>query len=458
MRVPLNANLIWGIGNMILGLLAPMLITLGDFGILASMEQSIVQDDSGFLLLASMKLVALNTLRVLPIYTGTLLLAEGLGFPDTDRSRYARFIPLIVIPAVYQVIEFSYGIIYDLGIPAISLIIAIILVSGFREMARSVIHKAIVFALLLLGVEWLDIVPMLSPYGFGRGEVSFEIKHIAVFIGSEHILNIVGIMMFLVFSLNGFLMSRLLIAYTREIETAERSLRLERLASELKLQSIDNRSLREKQALVHDLKTPLTTIQGLAGVISLSQDRLHKEYADYISDAVDKMSRMIDELLKDDNRQAIEVKELVDYALAHVPLLSCLQEFSLKIDEPSALINVNKIKMARAIINLLENALAAVDSLNGRIKLSVIADNLNVKIIIEDNGSGLSPENLQSIWEIGFSTKGSSGLGLAFVKDAVETNEGTVEINNNDKGVIATITLPRCNYDCRQKGEGSCDR
>lgn len=449
MRIPLNASLLWGIGNMILGLFMPSLITVEDFGILASMEQSIEQHDSGFLLLASLKLVALNILRVIPIYTGTLLLAEGLGFNDTARTKYARFIPLFVIPAIYQVIEFSYGITYDLGIPSISLIVAIILVSGFREMARSITHKAIVFALLLLGVEWLDIVPMLTGYGFGRGEISFEIKHIAAFIGSEHILNVVGIMMFLVFISNGFLMARLLTAYTGEIETAEKSLRLERLENELKLHSIDTRSLREKQALVHDLKTPLTTIQGLAGVIALSQDQDYREYGNYISDTVDKMSRMIDELLTDDTRQTIEIKELIDYSLSHVPRLSNIAEFVLSIDQPSALIHVNKIKMARAIINLLENALAALDSQYGRIKLSVVTDDSHVAIHIEDNGSGL-PEQGELIWEIGFSTQKSSGLGLAFVKDTINSNGGTVDIcNSAGKGAIATITLPRWQYDHR---------
>lgn len=96
------------------------------------------------------------------------------------------------------------------------------------------------------------------------------------------------------------------------------------------MKSIENRSLREIQSLVHDLKTPLTSIQGLAGVISITdQAELSKKHANYISNMVDKMNIMINEILQEESKQVIKIQELVEYAVAHVPALDGIEKFTL---------------------------------------------------------------------------------------------------------------------------------
>ena len=83
---------------------------------------------------------------------------------------------MLLIPAVYQAIRLIYGISYDLGTPAAAMILAIIVMNHMRDMGRNPLHKIVVFSLLLFGVEWLDIVPKLNGFGFGRGAVSQDIK------------------------------------------------------------------------------------------------------------------------------------------------------------------------------------------------------------------------------------------------------------------------------------------
>ena len=66
------------ISLIVLGLVMPALVTVHDFGIIPLIHQAILEGDSGYLLMATAKLVLLNTLRALPHYLGVFLLAELL--------------------------------------------------------------------------------------------------------------------------------------------------------------------------------------------------------------------------------------------------------------------------------------------------------------------------------------------------------------------------------------------
>ena len=104
---------------------------------------------------------------------------------------------------------------------------------------------------------------------------------------------------------------------------------------------------------------------------------------------------------------------------------------------------VNRIKMSRALINLLENAMDAVDPVHGEITVSVLRQDASVLLEVADNGVGILPDHSELIWEPGFSTKQSSGFGLSFVKEIVEKNGGTIRMESLERcGARVGITLP----------------
>lgn len=428
-----------GILLILLGLLAPTVLTVKMFGIFPLMAESLERASSGALMLACFKLVVLNTLRALPLYSGTLLLAQGAGGFLPGAAKTLLLIPLVVIPVAYELVKLFYGIAYDLGIPAISLILAILLMTKLENMTRKVLHKILVLGLLLFGVECLDIVPMLSDFGFGRGEMSTDLKKIAAFLEFEELLDITGLAMFFICAANSFILAQLLSIYTRDLRIAEQN----QLYSELRLQSLENRFLREMQSLVHDLKTPLTSIQGLAGVLAISSgSELHRQYAARIVGACETLSMMISEMLCDDTRQVISIRELVDYATAHVPELSSIKSCRIEIPAIPPCVRVNRIKMCRALINLLENAIDAVDLKHGEITVTVATEEQTVNLTIADNGIGILPVHAELVWEPGFSTKQSSGFGLPFVREIVEKNGGTIVIESlEQRGTRVIISL-----------------
>ena len=101
----------------------------------------------------------------------------------------------------------------------------------------------------------------------------------------------------------------------------------------------------------------------------------------------------------------------------------------------------------RVFTNLLSNAISYGKE-NGYVKISLNRDDNNVIIKIEDNGIGISEDNLEKIWIRFFQVDPSrstenSGLGLSMVKGIIESHKGSVSVESVlNKGTIFTIYLP----------------
>jgi two-component system nitrogen regulation sensor histidine kinase NtrY len=198
--------------------------------------------------------------------------------------------------------------------------------------------------------------------------------------------------------------------------------------------------------IAHEVKNPLTPIQ-------LSAQRLRKKYLDKLDDEAkvvfDKCTNVI-------ISQAIELKHLVDefsnFARMPIPRLRPTRldyltddilavyregqpkiEFNLNVQEnlPDALLDPDQIK--RALINLLDNAVASMPD-GGRIDIQIKynTDKNEIYLIVSDTGSGILPEDLSRIFEPYFSKrKGGTGLGLAIVNSIVADHNGRIMVENN---------------------------
>ncbi|MDF2671851.1 MAG: hypothetical protein K0R09_116, partial [Clostridiales bacterium] len=115
-----------------------------------------------------------------------------------------------------------------------------------------------------------------------------------------------------------------------------------------------------------------------------------------------------------------------------------------KISDELPDIYVNKIRIARAIINILENAIIVPHKkLYKHIIFEVKPVDNGISIIVEDNGIGIEELDLPLIWEVGFSKNNTSGLGLPFAKQIIEDNEGTIGVKSKpNQGTTFTIFLP----------------
>ncbi|MFH0920625.1 MAG: ATP-binding protein [Fibrobacterota bacterium] len=106
----------------------------------------------------------------------------------------------------------------------------------------------------------------------------------------------------------------------------------------------------------------------------------------------------------------------------------------------------NALRIEQVLINLIVNALDAIEEI-GKGTLGIkVSKNEQVSVIIEDTGRGIPPHCLESIWEPFFTTKPTgkgTGLGLSISYNIIKTHGGSIKAENRDAGGARfTLLLP----------------
>lgn len=105
----------------------------------------------------------------------------------------------------------------------------------------------------------------------------------------------------------------------------------------------------------------------------------------------------------------------------------------------------DRTQMIRVITNLVKNAIQAEKGEGGlMVNVRVTKQNKSIKIAVSDNGRGISEENKAKVFEPKFTTKTSGmGLGLAMVKQIVESFGGTIDLESQmNKGTTIYVSIP----------------
>lgn len=438
-----------GLGLVVLGLWMPALINVRNFGILETMYHALHTDEKMDLILAALKLVTLNSLRGIPHYVGVFFVAESLEFRLKDRNFWPINACLILaaLQATYWGIEALHHIHYDFGIPAVTVATMVILFEQRDYRYIGLQKKAMIIAVALTALQFLDVMPAARALPIGRGETSRDIKLMAMLLEGETALDAVAVVGCLLFLLFGIL----LVAQVRDENNLRELAALREQNQAVKLEAhineMQNRTYQEMQALVHDLKSPLTTVQTLVGVIKMEceMERRGKdlEYLTRIEETVDQMSLMISEILYEDRTTPETVKWLVGRVLAQISVEPYAPYLKTEIQTPEAKVRVNRVTFPRALVNLIQNSARAIpEGRAPQILLRVDAADGTVRFRVEDNGCGIARDKLQAIWERGYSGTRSSGLGLPFVRNVVERMGGQIETKSTlGQGTAVILSL-----------------
>jgi signal transduction histidine kinase len=100
--------------------------------------------------------------------------------------------------------------------------------------------------------------------------------------------------------------------------------------------------------------------------------------------------------------------------------------------------------MKRALLNVIQNAAAAMGS-GGRLTIATEDTESEALIVIADTGTGISDENLSKIFEPYFTTKeNGTGLGLTVLFKIIKEHQGEVTVRSREgEGTVFTISLPK---------------
>jgi PAS domain S-box-containing protein len=200
----------------------------------------------------------------------------------------------------------------------------------------------------------------------------------------------------------------------------------------------------------HDLRSPLRAMQGFAqAVLEDYGDKLDdqgRNYLDRIKKAAERLDRLIQDLLSytriarqdaplvplDTDRILRDIIE--NYPNLHPPAADVVIEGAL----PRVL--GHEASLTQVLSNVIGNAAKFVPKgTPARIRVWADEEEGKVRIWIEDNGIGISPENYERIFQMFVQVNepnafGGTGVGLAIVKKAVESMHGNVGLEPGEKG------------------------
>lgn len=441
-----------GVALLTLGILAPAFLNVNNFKVYDSLGQALMHGEKIYVLLAALQLVCLNTVRAIPHYLGAFFLAEAI---NETRARHwsplSMMVIFITIPGVYFVIEKLYGIHYDLGIPAVSMIATTLIFSKIRFDFVNLAKKVLMMSMMIVAIQFLDIMPVLGELPIGRGESSLDIKLASKVLGADTFLQGMALVCCVVFLAVAILLLVLIHDENNIKRISEQKEQSERALMENQLRVLENRTYMELNHLVHDLKSPLTSMQTLVGVVKLSceseRETQNVHYLELIESGIERMSSMISEILYEDRMTETTTQRIVKGVLAQASAAEYAELIRAENKIPQARVAVNVIRFTRTLINLLENSFYALDEEKGIIWLEVSPAQLDgedaVCFEVRDNGSGIEEKLLDQVLVNGFSTRNSSGLGLSFARTVVEQSGGRMDIQSvAGQGTQVKVYIP----------------
>lgn len=230
------------------------------------------------------------------------------------------------------------------------------------------------------------------------------------------------------------------------------------------LEKIDAAFRREQQFtsdVSHELRTPVTVIlaqcDALLSGSSLSDEQ--RNQVELIRKKDQNMAQMISQLLllsrADQGRQTLQkewlnLSELTEMICEEQKILATEKNIILTYEtEPDIFASVDETFYIRMLSNLLSNAVGY-GKVNGHVNVSLYRQRDLIIGTVEDDGIGISPEDLPHIWERFYradssrNASGHAGLGLSMVKWIAEAHGGSILAKSTvGKGSTFTFILPQ---------------
>jgi signal transduction histidine kinase len=212
--------------------------------------------------------------------------------------------------------------------------------------------------------------------------------------------------------------------------------------------------------IAHDLRSPLSVIQGYTEALSDGKLEGNTEIYTILHQEAQHLSHLVDDLrllsLADAgelslNPQPIQPSLILQRAYARHALTAQQKGINLVVQaaEPIANVNVDVERMAQVLDNLIINSLRYTPA-GGEIVLKAWGAGEHVYLQVKDNGSGIAAEDLPHVFDRFYRAdrsrqeNGESGLGLAIAKSLVEAHGGSIQVESQlGKGSAFTIQLPK---------------
>ena len=206
--------------------------------------------------------------------------------------------------------------------------------------------------------------------------------------------------------------------------------------------------------VAHEIKNPLTpmrlSVQSFERKFNPKDENIKEKLAEYSQTLIQQIDVMsaIASAFSDFAKMPTQKKEEIEVISVVKLALDIFNEKSVKYQtkEVELYAFLDKTQLIRIVTNLVKNALQATENEeNPLINIEVISEGSTIKIIVSDNGKGISAEVKDLIFEPKFTTKSSGmGLGLPMIKNIIEAYDGIISFTSNEGvGTVFTVVLPK---------------
>ena len=209
--------------------------------------------------------------------------------------------------------------------------------------------------------------------------------------------------------------------------------------------------------LAHEIRNPLSSIRGFAQFLrhALKKKPREQEYAEIMIKEIDRINRVVTDLLSFANPKAADIKrtdpnELVDHVIRLIEADAWAKNTTIHRDISTDLkeLHLDAYQMTQALLNLLLNSLKFIEP-GGRIEIKASLEDDGTQFVfqVEDDGPGIPNENLPKIFDPFFTTRETgTGLGLAIVHQIVENHQGEIDVesppSDKSRGCRFIIRIP----------------
>lgn len=215
---------------------------------------------------------------------------------------------------------------------------------------------------------------------------------------------------------------------------------------------------------VHELRTPMTSIRGYSDMLGTpgmgELSDMQKQFVDVIRTNAKRMEALLTDVS--------DTAKIRGGTLKLAPKMDMFKNIALKVEKtvqpladqlkrkltfeiPSGLpvLDVDGDLLAKALTKLVENALRYSENENAEVKVRAQADGSTLRIVIEDNGIGMSAEDLAQLGTIYFRSESEvvrsfkgSGLGIPVAYGIIHLLGGSIDVKSEPgKGTTFTVTL-----------------
>lgn len=233
------------------------------------------------------------------------------------------------------------------------------------------------------------------------------------------------------------------------------------LKAKAEREELDQLKFEFTSMMVHDLRTPLTSIIGFSKVLeSEEQDEEKKKFLEVILQNSNRMMALVNDFLDfskigagkfEISKSPAVITMIIDNVLNSLNILAVNKSIKIITDYANDLpiVSLDARKIEQVTMNLLSNAIKYTAQ-DGQIIIKGMVEDGFLRISVQDNGTGISEEEQQKLFAPYYqsqsgknSNEKGTGLGLVIAKMIIEAHGGTISVKSKlGEGSLFTYSLP----------------